>query len=149
MNLVECPGCGREVSRRADACPKCAHPVSMTVDGPPGAPHDLPRGRWRAWVPFASRLGVGGMLLWAGLGEENVLGIIGGAIIAGSAIPAWYRMQLERWIERRRSPEIGSDLADRLSDLEHRHQSDIAELEERIDFAERLLSTQREDSPVP
>ena len=85
-----------------------------------------------------------------------VLGVlIGGLIIGGSAIPAWYRWK----IAGLRSSSADTGLADRLkyqmSELEQRHREQmvqlgdvhagqIAELEERVDFVERLLTKQRE-----
>ena len=39
---------------------------------------------------------------------------------------------------------VADGLADRILDMEHVHREQIAELEERVDFAERLLTKQRE-----
>ncbi len=75
------------------------------------------------------------------------MALIGGLLIAGSAIPVWYRDR----IERLRAGRAGSadtalvdGLEDRMVELEHRHLEQIADLEERIEFAERLLTKQRE-----
>ena len=65
-------------------------------------------------------------------------------IVAGSALPAWYRHRMERLRTGWAESALVDDLEDRLGDLEHRHQEQMADLEERIEFAERLLTKQRE-----
>lgn len=61
-----------------------------------------------------------------------------------------YRHPISRWLTRKAEGGEGgllhddlAEQAERLADAEHR----IAELEERLDFAERLLTRGRDDSP--
>ncbi len=79
--------------------------------------------------------------------------VIGGTVIAGSAIPAWYRAKIERLKAGRAAEGLDDRFADRMAELEHRqqdqmdrleqmHTEQMADLEERIDFAERLLTKQ-------
>ncbi len=86
--------------------------------------------------------------------EESVAAVIGGVVIAASAIPTWYRARIERLKAGRGAAELEYRFEDRMAELEQRQQEQVdrlermnmgqmAELEERIDFAERLLAKQR------
>ena len=81
--------------------------------------------------------------------------VIAGLIIGGSAIPVWYRDKIERLRAGRAATALNDRIEDRIAEMEHRHREQIvqfeqmhtgqmAELEERIDFAERLLTKQRD-----
>ncbi len=94
------------------------------------------------------------MLLAAGFEEESVAGVIGGLLIGGSAIPAWYRDKIDRLSAGRTAAPRDDRLEDQMAELEHRHREQmaqleqmhtgqIAELEERMDFTERLLTERR------
>jgi len=114
---------------------------------------------WKTAIPLLGRVVLGVMLAAIGGDEEgSVAAVIGGTIIAGSAIPAWYRAKIERLKVGRDTPELDDRLADRMVDLEHRQQlqmdrleqmhiDQIADLEERIDFAERLLTKHSAQHP--
>ncbi|EQC47606.1 hypothetical protein [Bacteriovorax sp. Seq25_V] len=32
MSLINCTGCGNQISEQADSCPKCSHPVSQSIN---------------------------------------------------------------------------------------------------------------------
>ncbi len=156
MALIECPECGREVSSNAAACPSCAYPVATGMQARTSGVDA--KSRWRERAKLAAQIGarlLGGMIL-IGFGvdgnpqEAGTAAIIGGLIVAVSAIPTWYRARLGRSV--RRDPD---GLRERLATMEERHRQQIAELarmqadrvadlEERIDFTERLLTKQRE-----
>ncbi len=158
MALIECPECGRDVSSSAAACPSCAYPVGTgTPPVPPRAVSGPPKSQW--WKTAASivgRLALGGFLAGIGGGEEDsVAAVIAGLIIGGSAIPVWYRDKIERLRAGRAATALDDRIEDRIAEMEHRHREQIvqfeqmhtgqmAELEERIDFAERLLTKQRD-----
>ena len=156
MALIDCPECGREVSSSAAVCPVCAYPVSTgTPPVPPRAVSEPPKYRWwKTTIPLLGRVVLGVMLAAIGGDEEgSVAAVIGGVIIAGSAIPAWYRDKIERLKAGRAAEGLDDRFADRMADLEHRqqvqmdrleqmHTEQMADLEERIDFAERLLTKQ-------
>ncbi len=157
MPLIECPECGREVSSSAASCPECAYPVGTATPAiPPRAMHRRYRREWwKIALPILGRLGAGFILFVAGAEENEVTGVIGGVIIAGSAIPAWYRDKIERLKASRGDSVLSDRIEDRIAEMEQRHQEQmgqleemhtgqIAELEERVDFAERLLTERRE-----
>ena len=156
MALIACPECGREVSNSAAACPSCAYPVATGIQARTAGTDT--RSKWRERAKLAASIGarlLGGMIL-IGFGvdgnhqEAGTAAIIGGIIVAVSSIPTWYRARLGRSV---RSDPDG--LGDRLATMEDRHRQQMAELarmqadrvadlEERIDFTERLLTKQRE-----
>ncbi len=160
MALIDCPECGRQVSSIAAACPECAYPVAAKATPP--APQQAraggepPKERWwKLALSIVARLVLGMGLVGAGLGEDEPSGVVGGLVIAGSVIPTWYRSKMMRWKGGRGPKEIDDRLENRLDELEQRHRDElrqlqqiqagqIADLEERIDFAERLLTRNRE-----
>lgn len=158
MALIDCPECGREISSSAAVCPECAYPqatggaVAVTSSGDLGPARDP---WWKAAVPILVRILIGGILIGTGLDDREVTGIIGGIIIGGSAIPTWYRYKIDRLRAGRTGSDLGARLEARLQEIANqqreqiaqleRNQSGlIAELEERVDFAERLLTKNRE-----
>lgn len=159
MPLIECPECGRDVSSRAAACPECAYPVGTGTPAiPPRAVHRPPRREWwKTAVPILGRIMLGLFVGVAGAEESSAAGIIGGLIIGGSAIPAWYRDKIERLKASRAGGALDERIEDRMAEMEHRHREQmvqleemhtgqITELEERIDFTERLLTERREQN---
>ncbi len=158
MALIECPECGREVSSSAAACPECAYPVRAgTPPVPPRAVKEPPKyERWKTAASILNRLTVGAFLAGIGGGEEeSVAAVIGGLIIGASAIPVFYRDKVERLRAGRSDTPRVDGIEDRMVELEHRqqeqmvqfeqtHTAQMTDLEERIDFAERLLTKQRE-----
>jgi len=158
MTLIRCPECGREVSSSASTCPECAYPV---VTGTPSVPHRaVKKSKGYTWVTtslsIAARL-FGGVIIAAGGGDEegSVMAIIGGTIIAASAFPTWYRAKIAQIKTRSSGAELVDSVEDRLLEFERRqqdqmdrveqiHSGQIADLEERLDFAERLLTKQKE-----
>ncbi len=150
MALIECPECGREVSSSAAVCPECAYPVGA---GTPAVPPRAMSGStkrpwWRTAISISNRLTIGAFLAGiGGTGEESaaaVAAVIGGLIIGASAIPVFYRDRVERLRAGWADPAPVDGLDDRMAEMEHRHRQQMVELEERVDFAERLLTKQRE-----
>ena len=145
MALIECPECGREVSDSAAACPDCAYPVAKGSTPVPSRPAREPTKRsWWPAVSIIGRIAVGGIILFLGAveGELGAEIVLVGLLVAGSAIPTWFRHK----IERLRAGWAGTalvDLEDRMVELEHRHLEQMTDLEERIEFAERLVTKQR------
>ncbi len=156
MPLIECPECGREVSSSAAACPECAYPVgTRTHRAPPSVVSGLPKREWwKTALPILARLAVGAILITGGIEEESVAGLIGGLLVGGSAIPAWYRDKFDRLGAGRAAAPRDDRLEDQMAEMENRHREQmahfeqmhtgqIADLEERIDFTERLLTERR------
>ncbi len=157
MALIECRECGREVSSSAAACPECAYPIGTgTTRRPPRAVSGLPKREWwKTAIPIIGRIAIGAMLITGGIEEESVAGLIGGLLIGGSAIPAWYRDKFDRLGVGRAAPPRDDRLEEQMAEMELRHREQmaqleqthtgqIADLEERMDFTERLLTERRE-----
>jgi len=158
MALISCPDCGREISNSATTCPECAFPVAAPSNRRIArADTASPQPSW--WTTSLSILArvLGGTIIAAVGGDEegSVMAIIGGLTIAASAIPTWYRAKIARLKSEGGVGELTRRLADRMVDFERRQQDHLdriermqseqmADLEERIDFAERLLTKQRE-----
>ncbi len=149
MALIECPECGSEVSDTAAACPKCAYRLGAGTPPPP------PPAVKREWVipalSIASRLSVGLSLFGLGIAEEQYTGMLGGLIVGGSAIPAFFRAWAARLKPARPDATLVDGLDARMVELEHRHGEleqrqleQITDLDDRVEFAERLLTKQRE-----
>ena len=90
--------------------------------------------------------------------EDSVAAIIGGVVIAGSAIPTWYRAKIARMREGRGATDLEYRFEDRMTEFEQRQQDQLhrlaqmqteqmADLEERMDFAERLLAKKEQIGP--
>ncbi len=151
MALIECPECGREVSSSAAVCPECAYPVGAgTPAVPPRAMSGSTKRPWWTAVSIVGRIAVGAIMVAAG-GDESeatIAAVIGGLIIGASAIPVFYRDTIERLKAGRTPVRVLDDrVDDRMAEMELGHQEQIADLEERIEFAERLLTKQREIGP--
>ncbi len=157
MALIDCPECGRQVSSSASACPGCAYPlVSGAFPAPTQVAAEPERPKWwKTALGLAARLAVGMMLIAAGLGEDEPSGVVGGLIIGGSAIPAWYRAKFGRLRLPGTGRRLGNRLEERLAEIERRHREEMeqlqethaghmADLEERLDFTERVLTRNRE-----
>ncbi len=146
MALIECPECGREVSSSAAVCPECAYPVMTgTPPVPPRAVKATPKRQWwRTAISIVGRIAVGATLFLMAETEGSLMAVIGGLLITGSAIPVWYRDRMERLRAGWADPAPVDGLDDRMAEMEHRHRQQMVELEERVDFAERLLTKQRE-----
>ncbi len=157
MALIGCPECGREVSSSAVTCPTCAFPLTgRAADAPSSAGKErLTDPWWKVAVPIFMRLAIGGWLIAWGLNEYETAGVVGGSIIAGSSIPAWYGAVIARLKANRQPVALDGRYDDRLAELEQRHRDQmdsmehalgeqITDLEERIEFTERLVARNRE-----
>ena len=155
MALIGCPECGREVSSSAAVCPECAYPVGAgTPSVPPRAKSGSTKRPWWTAVSIIGRIAAGGILFL--LAEEGSVAIgLVGLLVAGSAIPTWYRHKMERLRAGWADTALADGLEDRMAEMEHRyreqmvqfeqtHTAQMTDLEERIDFAERLLTKQRQ-----
>ena len=146
MALIECPECGWEVSDTAARCPKCAY--SLGAGTPPIPPPAVKRGSKREWMMPAlsvvAKLGVGSFLFGLGIAEDEYTGVMGGLIVGGSAIPTFIRSLKARLKPPRSDAALADGITDRILDMEHTHREQMADLEERIEFTERLLAKQRE-----
>lgn len=163
MALVLCPECRAEVSDRAAHCPRCGYPIGEPAAVPavraPGA--KPPRLRTFVSPRFAGlwtlAVGVAGLILIASAAESGEdVGVVGGFMMFATAIPLWWKTrraalaqaaagnpELERRVEERLQA-AEEQVRRRLGELEDSSRQ-IMDLEERIDFAERLLTKYRDD----
>ena len=170
MALISCPECGMEVSSGAIACPGCAYPVAggtpvpgQAITRPSGSVGSgLGPSSLEVTKQIVGRVLLGGAFFASGIGFEAPPVVIGALIVWGSSLPIWIKARRAEKIamgegrvgrggrsglEERLEQQI-AELEDRhlqeVSESEDRHQRQLADLEERIDFAERLLTKQRE-----
>lgn len=162
MALVDCPECGIEVSAEATWCPRCGYPIGKTL-GSHGA-RDARHGGWGlAKVPLTGldvtrsiigRLLLAGGFFASGVGFEAPPTILLSLVLAGSAVPLY--------LKARRAERLGGGIPidtkaidervetrlleaeDRAYGQIDRNAGRIAELEERLEFMERLVAKQRE-----
>ncbi len=152
--LIECPECGREVSSGAHACPECAYPLEggssrrLPASSKGGSGLELTK-------QILGRAILGGILLASGAAYEAPPVILSALFVWGTALPIWIAAKrAERLGPGGEAGRVGKQLEGRISELEDRHiqhmadmedqhNRSIAELEERLDFAERLLTKER------
>ncbi len=150
MALVACPDCGREVSSRAGSCISCGCPLSSETQVAP-VDHNQ---KWRNGFNLLARVGIGFFLFAAGADGAAEAAMIGGVLIAASAVPAWLRMRADRarlkapaeGLVLERIADLEALLQDRLDQMESGQVGRLTEMEDRIEFAERLLG-QRQQNP--
>jgi hypothetical protein len=159
MSLIFCPECRVEVSDQALACPQCGFPIGKKARAL--APRDAPRlpGIYTSALGITTtivgRLSLFGVLLASGITYEAPPVILAGVAVFLSAIPVWWKARkaersggmigdtgLEKRIEQRVA-EAEAGFREQLADIDHNSRI-LAELEERIEFTERLLAKHRQ-----
>ena len=158
MALIECPECGWEVSDTAAACPKCAYPLHTATSIASGRSTEERSELvwWRTGVSVVSRVALGALLMVAASEIDTAEWgtFIGGLIISASAIPAFVRGRKASLLAKGSGPTtalmedrmtaMDEHYRERIGQIEQTHAAQLNELEERIDFTERMLSKQRE-----
>lgn len=83
MAFIDCPECRHEISSRAPTCPDCGCPVAAL-----GPSHRAlaTTHQWKDALNLIARLGIGTFLIAVGATGSGEAGVIGGVIIAASAI---------------------------------------------------------------
>lgn len=162
MTLVLCPDCGADVSSNAASCPRCGCPIGTASLPAPPAPAP-PRPKTFISRRFATLWTIGTGAVWVLLmsigsdpGNEEPLLITASLAMSASLIPIWWRSrraarleaapgtaELERRVEERLGA-AEEQLRRRLAELEDSTRQ-IMDLEERVDFTERLLTRYRDD----
>ena len=164
MALVECPECGGGVSSSASACPACAFPIrtplaSVGLGQPAAAPGPrVPSGATAVALDtvksVAARMTMGAFLIATAIPFEAAPAVLGGLVVAGSSFFVWRKakrvamMDSEGGQSTAEVREFLLDAEDRqlraLADFEEQAGQRLADLEERIDFHERLLVKSRQ-----
>ncbi len=157
MALIECPECGTDVSSRAQTCPRCAYPFGKGNKGlrrSPGTGIPSPYSGMDLAKTVVARVVLGGVLFASGITWEAPPVIISALVVFGSCVPVWFKARRaailrsgsESGVLESRLKEFMSDMEYRqvqqLDDIAEQNARQIAELEERLDFTERLLAKQ-------
>jgi hypothetical protein len=159
MPLIDCPECGIEVSAQATFCPRCGFPVKKAGARAVADAHGMPT------IPLTSldvtksligRLVFGGLLFASGIGFDAPPVIMLALVAWGSGVPLYLRARKAVRLGMGQSAKaLDDDVAAQLLEARNqglqqlaeidRNATQIAELEERLEFMERLLARQREE----
>jgi len=158
MALIECPECGTVASTEATFCPQCGFPIkklkergSREHSGPPVIPFTM----LDVTKSIVGRLVFGGLVLASGIGFDAPPVIMLALVAWGSAVPLYIKARRahrlgpfagHRQIEQavvKQLTEARDETRRELAGIDA-NASRIAELEERLDFMERLLARYRE-----
>ncbi len=153
MALIQCPECGIELSDRAAACPRCGYPVGrgLVRAAPRSSALDLAKS-------VGARIALGAVLLASAVAYEAELMGIAGIVVLGSIVPLWLKARKAERVgvppnpDSRVIDERFREIEERFTEMEQNARQ-IAYLEERVEFAERLLASQVPDEndvpPLP
>jgi hypothetical protein len=157
MALIDCPECGNVTSSEATFCPQCGYAVKKAT-----APSPAESGRL-AVVPLTmlditksivGRLLVGAGMLASGAAFDAPPAVLLGLVVWGSAVPLYLKARkaqlgpltghraLEEAVRKQLTAARDDAQQERLAIEENAGK--IADLEERIDYLERLLARERE-----
>ncbi len=166
MALKECPECNTAVWSGATACPSCAYPMGNTAEiqwgsdedstlesehNPVASPHPAET-KLTAFKQIATRMALAIPLFLTGAEFNAPPAILIAMGMAASCVPVWWKAS--------RKVKLGAgsgglvteaQLARAIQDVEYRsqlqleeaqelHSQRVVDLEERLDFAERLLT---------
>jgi hypothetical protein len=159
MALIDCPECGTAASTEATFCPQCGFPIKrLGAHATHGARSSVPL------IPFTvldvtksivGRLLFGGLLFASGIGFDAPPVIILSLVAWGSALPLYLKARkahrlgpftgvgkLDESVVRQLT-EVRDETRRELAGIDD-NANRIAELEERLEFMERLLARQRD-----
>jgi hypothetical protein len=158
MALIECPECGTVASTEATFCPQCGFPIKKLKERGAkeqgGAPF-IPLTMLDVTKSIVGRLLFGGLVLASGIGFDAPPVIMLALVAWGSALPLYLKARRahrlgpfagHRQIEQavvKQLTEARDETRRELAGIDV-NASRIAELEERLDFMERLLARYRE-----
>lgn len=167
MPLVYCPECQSEVSDRAAACPRCGYPIAsgnLPARQPTPPPVTRPRRQGSFLSPRFALAATGfvaltGIFAMAGTEEEG-FGVVAMLMLWSSAIPIWWKARRKaRHAAITGGADVERRIEERLKEMEERFRAPLArledggqqlmEIEERMDFLERLLTKVRDDQIGP
>jgi len=160
MPFIHCPECGLEVSAQATFCPRCGYPVAKVgrrqADRAAHGIAEVPLTSLDVTRSLIGRLVFGGLVLASGIGFDAPPVVLLAFVAWGSGIPLY--------LKARKAARLGGTAASGLPDPElatqllearsqaaeqvaavERNATQLQELEERVEFMERLLARQREE----
>jgi hypothetical protein len=159
MALIDCPECGTATSTEATFCPQCGFPVKRlggrTTKGASGVPQ-IPYTVLDATRSIVARVLFGGLVFASGIGLDAPPVIMLALVSWGSAIPLYLKArrahrygsygrdgaQLDESVLQQLT-EVRDETRRELAGIDD-NANRIAELEERLEFMERLLARQRD-----
>jgi len=160
MALIDCPECGTPASAEATFCPECGFPIRKVGEPEPPAPLGLPAVAFSMLEITRSIVGrilIGAAMVWTGVAFDAPPGVLLGLVAWGSVVPLYLKArkahrlgplaghrQLEEAVKKQLTA-ARTETERRLGTVEQ-NAGRIAELEERVDFMERLLARERERS---
>jgi hypothetical protein len=155
---IECPECRNVIPADVTFCPECGCAVKKGVAAAPRPPGGLPF----IAVPMlevtraiVGRLLVGAAMFWTGVEFDAPPAVILALTVWGSAVPLYLRARHAHKLgalagQRELEAAVRKQLAAAREEAERQlanvdaNTGRIAELEERIDFLERLVARERE-----
>jgi hypothetical protein len=158
MALMDCPECGTRASTEATFCPECGFPIKRAAEREPADPGGLPfvsLSMLDVTRSIVGRILLGAGVFWMGVEFNAPPGVLLALVAWGSAVPLYLRarkahrlgpMAGHRQLEKAVAKQLAAAREETQRDattIEH-NTARIAELEERIDFMERLLARERE-----
>jgi hypothetical protein len=161
MALAECPECGTVASTEATFCPQCGFPINKAAQPAPSGPRGLPfiaLSMLDLTKSIVGRILVGAGMMATGVAFDAPPGVLLALVVWGSAVPLYLKARKahrlgplagQRALEEAVTKQLAAardETQRQLATVDH-NTSRIAELEERIDFMERLLARERERSP--
>ena len=175
MALIACPECDKEVWRGAAACPSCAYPLEgwdetgetgkVQVWDQTGENHGNlvsahpAETKLVALKKIATRVGLAIPLFVTGAAFEAPPAILIALLMAGSCVPIWWKSRREAkrgggptgLVTEDQFAGVIRELEDRnnrhVEEMQEQHAQRLMDLEERIDFAERLLTRDKDGEP--
>lgn len=159
MALIDCPECGTATSTEATFCPQCGFPVKRLgghVQTSGGGVPQIPYTVLDATKSIVGRVLFGGLVFASGIGFDAPPVIMLALVSWGSAIPLYLKArkahrlgpfgrgsgQLDEAVVRQLT-EVRDEARRELAGIDD-NTNRIAELEERLEFMERLLARQRD-----
>lgn len=161
MALIDCPECGTATSTEATFCPQCGFPVKrLAAHAPQGAGSvpQIPYTVLDATRSIVARVLFGGLVFASGIGFDAPPVILLALVAWGSAVPLYLKArkvhrlgpfgrtgaQLEHAVVEQITA-VRDETRRELAGIDE-NASRIAELEERLEFMERLLAQQRDQA---
>jgi hypothetical protein len=160
MALIECPECGNVASSEATFCPQCGFAIKKAAEPDPPGPGRLPvvsLTMLDITRSIVGRLLLGVGMVWTGVEFDAPPAVLLGLVAWGSTVPLYLKARKAHRLgpfagHRELQEAVHKQLAAARDDAERERATvehntgRIADLEERIDFMERLLARERERS---
>jgi hypothetical protein len=159
MALIDCPECGTAASTEATFCPQCGFPIKRlgghTLQPAPSNVPLIPFTVLDVTRSIVGRVLFGGLLFASGIGFDAPPVVLLSLVAWGSAVPLYLRARKAHRLGPVGSPgkldesvvrqltEVRDETRRELAGIED-NAARIAELEERLEFMERLLARQRD-----